>query len=86
MKKLHLGDTKADLNSLLGLATKFGLKELKTRWSILHMETLKTIFHCSLSLSLLRMLPHMPIQIGGYPSFLINEKAVKACDPCSAQA
>ena len=31
MKELHLVDTKADLNSLLGLATKFGMKELKTR-------------------------------------------------------
>ena len=38
MKELHLVDMKADLNSLLGLVTKCGMKELKTRWTLSHVE------------------------------------------------
>ena len=57
MKELHLGDTKADLNSLLGLATKFGMKELKTRWSML-LHCVCVFHYYPLSLVLSLMLAH----------------------------
>ena len=86
MKELHLVDTKADLNSLLGLATKCGMKELKTRWTVLHVEVcekhLLSLFVLSLSLAL----SHTHMQIGGYHSFFIKEKIIQAHDPCSTKA
>ena len=46
MKELHLADTKADLNTLLGLATKFEMKELKTRCSMLCTMNLVCVCVC----------------------------------------